>query len=101
MNRNKRPPSWITKDIENLFEAFLKVRDKEECSKFLRDLMTVQEIKTIAKRWKVAKMLEEGETYKDIEKATGMSSTTIARINRWKEYGEGGYKLILGRVKKK
>ncbi|MFC1780184.1 YerC/YecD family TrpR-related protein [Patescibacteria group bacterium] len=100
-NRNKNYPKWLTNDIEDLFKALLKIRNVKECEKFLRDLMTIPEIKTFAMRWKVANMLNEGDTYQKIEKQTGMSSTTIARINRWLEYGEGGYQLMLKRTKKK
>lgn len=92
---------WINKDIENFFSAVLSLRNKGECQKFLRDLMTIQEIKTLASRWKVANMIDHGETYEAIEKQTGMSSTTIARISRWLEYGEGGYKLMLKRMRHK
>jgi len=99
-NRNTRKPKWLNSDIENLFKAILKLRNIQESKKFFRDLLTIPEIKTFAMRLKVAQMLDHGYTYQEIEKKTGMSSTTIARINRWLEYGEGGYKLILKRMKK-
>jgi TrpR-related protein YerC/YecD len=98
--RNKGAQKWLTKDIEEFFKVILKLRNVKECEQFLRDLMTIPEIKIFSMRWKVAKMLNDGATYKDIEKQTGMSSTTIARINRWLEYGEGGYKLLLKRMKR-
>jgi TrpR-related protein YerC/YecD len=98
--RNKQGAKWLDRDIDNLFKAILKLRTIQEAQKFFRDLLTVQEIKTFAMRWKVAQMLEQGHTYQKIEKQTGMSSTTIARINRWLEYGEGGYRLILKRMKR-
>lgn len=99
-NHNKSDPKWLSNDIKYLFKTISKIRDVNECKKFFRDLLTIQEIKTFAMRWKVANLLEQGYTYSDIEKETGMSSTTIARINRWLEYGEGGYKLMLKRMKK-
>ena len=97
---NKQSPKWITEDIISLFQAILRLRNNAEAEQFFRDLLTAPEIKTFAMRWKVAKMLDSGETYENIEKQTGMSSTTIARINRWLEYGEGGYKLLLQRTKR-
>jgi len=99
-NHNKSPQDWINEDIKSLLKAILKLRNVNECEKFFRDLLTVQELKTFGMRWKAAQMLEKGVTYEKIEKQTGMSSTTIARINRWLEYGEGGYKLLLKRTKK-
>ena len=38
--------------------------------------------------------------HEEIEKETGMSSTTIARVNKWLVNGKGGYKLMLKRLKK-
>lgn len=99
--RNISNPKWLTDDIESFFNAILKLRNKNECKRFFRDLLSVPELKTFAMRWKVANMLYDGVTYQDIEKATGMSSTTIARISRWLEYGEGGYKLLIKRTRRK
>ena len=96
--RNKTSPKWLDDDVEHFFKALLKLRNTSECKRFLRDILSVSEIKTFAMRWKVANMLNEGSTYQEIEKKTGMSSTTIARINRWLEYGEGGYKLLIKRM---
>lgn len=97
---NNSNPKWLTQDVESLLKAVLKLRTTQEAQNFFRDLLTIPELKTFAMRWKVAQMLDAGNTYQEIEKQTGMSSTTIARINRWLEYGEGGYKLILKRTKK-
>lgn len=84
----------------SLFKAILKLRNIDECKKFFKDILTVQELSSLALRWQIANMLDDGYTYVEIEKATGASSTTIARINRWLEYGEGGYKIALKRTKK-
>ncbi|MBN2015705.1 hypothetical protein JW766_02635 [Candidatus Dojkabacteria bacterium] len=97
---NIKTPKWITEEVVDLFKAITKLRSTNECEMFFRDLLTITEIKTFAMRWKVANMLDKGATYQEIEKRTGMSSTTIARINRWLEYGEGGYKLLLKRTKR-
>ena len=59
-------------------------------------LATEDEIRMIVDRWRVARMLHAGKTYRDIESATGLSSRTIARISRWVKEGEGGYRRQLG-----
>lgn len=84
---------------KELFEAIFSLKNVEECQKFLRDLLTEAELKEFANRWKVAQMLDQKIAYKEIEKQTGMSSTTIARIQKWLTAGTGGYKLMLGRLK--
>ncbi len=83
---------------KELFKAILKLETIDEARKFLRDLLTEAELKEFANRWKVAQMLEEKIAYKKIEKETGMSSTTIARIQKWLTSGMGGYKLMLKKL---
>ncbi len=92
---------WINQDSDNLFKAILELKSISEARKFFRDLLTVKEIEEFSKRWKVAQMLDDKVPYTKIEQETGMSSTTIARIQKWLKGGMGGYRLILGRLKKK
>ena len=49
---------------------------------FMLDLMTEKQMLDFARRFEVAKMLEQGISYTRIEKKTGMSSTTIAKISK-------------------
>lgn len=87
------------KNVSDLLKTFLVLKNEKECWKFLRDLLTEGEIKEFANRWKVAGMLDQKISYEEIEKETGMSSTTIARIQKWLTDGKGGYKLVLNRLK--
>ena len=84
----------------SLREAILSLKNHDEYRRFLRDLLTEAEIKEFANRWKVAQLLDQKVSYEEIEKETGMSSTTIARVNKWLVNGKGGYKLMLKRLKK-
>lgn len=90
-----------TKESKDLFRAFLLLKTEDEVRRFLRDLLTEAEIKEFANRWTVARMLDKKVNYESITKQTGMSSSTIARINKWKEKGMGGYKLMLKRFMNK
>jgi len=83
------------KDIYKLYEAIVSLETVEECKNFLRDLLTKTEINEAAMRWKVARLLEEGKTYIEIEKITGFSSTTVARVHKWLKKGKGGYTEML------
>jgi TrpR-related protein YerC/YecD len=85
------------KDIEELYKAILSLKDVKEAKPFFRDLLTEGEIYEFAERWKVARMLANGVPYTKIIKATGLSSTTVARVARWVKKGTGGYRLILQR----
>lgn len=96
----KPKKAWKNSKTKLLSEAILKLKNVEEAEKFMRDLMTIQEIETLSQRFSAAKMLDQKETYAMIEAKTNMSSATIARIKNWLDYGEGGYRLVLDRLKK-
>lgn len=83
------------RDISELYEAIVSLDTVEECKDFLRDLLTKTEINEAAMRWKVARLLNEGMTYIEIEKITGLSSTTVARVHKWLKKGKGGYIKML------
>ncbi len=84
---------------DDLFEAIMSIGDLEECYKFFEDLCTVKEIKAMAQRYGVAKLLLSKKTYSEIEEATGASTATISRINRTLQYGADGYLSVIGRMK--
>lgn len=85
---------------DDLFRAILELESVDECYRFFDDLCTINEVVSLAQRFNVALMLTDGKTYHDISEQTGASTTTIARINRCLNYGENGYKTIIGRLKK-
>ncbi len=88
---------WITEDTRQLAAAISTLRDGEEALRFLRDLCTVNELRELAARWAVARLLDEGVSYHDISERTGASSATISRVNQWLRYGRDGYRLVLDR----
>ena len=90
-----------TKETKELFKVILSLDSEADCRKFLRDLLTEAEIKEFANRWKVARLLDKKVPYEEITQKTGMSSTTIARIQKWLQNGKGGYRLMLKKMKEK
>lgn len=81
--------------FDMFFDAVLSLESKEQCRTFFEDICTIKELETITQRLEVAKMLIEGSTFNEIVNATGASTTTISRVNRCLNYGEGGYKSVL------
>lgn len=81
-----------------LMEAILKLETVEECYDFFEDLCTISEIKSIAQRIEVAKMLKKKYVYTEIAAKTGASTATISRVNKCITYGSGGYNLVLDRL---
>jgi TrpR-related protein YerC/YecD len=86
------------KNIKELISVVVMLKDFGEAKKFLRDLLTESELIEFGNRWKVARMLSEKIPYTKIEKETGLSSTTVARVSDWLNNGKNGYKLVLNRL---
>jgi TrpR-related protein YerC/YecD len=87
------------RSLDRLFEAVLTLQSVEECYRFFDDLCTVGEIKSLAQRLEVARMLRKGCTYHQIETDTGASTATISRVKRCLHYGSDGYSMVLDRLK--
>lgn len=67
---------------DQLFDAILTLKTREECYKFFGDACTPKEIQAIAQRFVVAKMLNEKCVYNKIIESTGASTATISRVSR-------------------
>lgn len=86
--------------IDKLFEAILTLESVDECYRFFEDIATIGEIKALAQRLEVAKMLDTGMTYEDIVASTGASTATISRVKKCLHYGADGYRIVLERTKR-
>ncbi len=83
----------------NLFAAVTLLRNAEECRAFFRDLCTPAELQAMADRWAVVEWLKRGVPYREINRLTGVSVTTISRVARCLADGNGGYSLIVRRTR--
>lgn len=92
---NKKLRDHLT---DQLCDAILLLNTREECYRFFEDICTIGELRAIAQRLDVARMLHEGRTYEDIVAQTGASTATISRVKRCLNYGADGYILILERL---
>ncbi|MHA6252582.1 YerC/YecD family TrpR-related protein [Oceanobacillus sp. CAU 1775] len=84
--------------LDQLFDAILSLKDRDECYQFFDDLATMSEVQSLAQRLQVAKMLIDGSTYNAIENDTKASTATISRVRRCINYGSDGYKLVVDRL---
>jgi len=89
---------WQTVETQALIDAILRLESPDEAGRFLRDLCTLGELRALAQRWAVARLLDDGLHYAEISKQTGASTATITRIASWLNHGEGGYRLMLDRL---
>lgn len=87
--------SEIRNACQDISLALSLMKDEPEVFSFLRDLLSPSEILEFSNRFRVARMLQEGVSYKKIEGETGMSSTTIARISKFLKWENHGYARAL------
>lgn len=90
--------NWKAERNKKLVEAFLTLKTAEEMQRFLCDLMTESEITEFAKRFEAARLLSTDTPYSKVQKTTGLSSTTIARVSKWLRGSLGGYQLVISRL---
>lgn len=85
---------------DDLCDALLAPNSRDEMRRLLLDLCTPAEVRTLAERWHVARLLDEsGLSYRDIHDGTGVSTTTIVRVGRFlKLEPHQGYRLALDRL---
>ena len=87
--------------IDDLAEALVTLRSPADARAVLADLCTPAEVHTLAERWHVARLLDQGKlTYREIHEATGVSTTTIVRVARFlRQEVNGGYRILLDAIK--
>ena len=86
--RRSTKPIAATRDIgvltDDLCDALLTATSRQEMRRLLVDLCTPAEIRTMAERWHVARLLDSNElAYREIHERTGVSTTTIVRVGRF------------------
>ena len=90
----------INSQWNDIVTVLSNMDSRSDISSFLKDLMTTKELLEFSNRFEVAKMLDEKKTYIEIEKKTGMSSTTIARVSKCLWANNWWYKTGLAILKK-
>ena len=88
-----------TPAIDRLFAAILQLQNAEECQKFFEDICTIKEVQDMAQRLNAAILLDEGAGYQTISEQVGISTATISRVSRCLNYGAGGYRMAIDRLK--
>ena len=89
--------TWLSDEMQDLFDAILSLESVDDAAAFFRDLCTLGELHDMAQRWAVVRMLEDGLHYAEISQRTGASTATITRIASWLHHGQGGYRTALDR----
>ena len=84
---------------DRLFDAILQLKTSDECYRFFEDLCTIKELRDLSQRFQIATLLHQGQNYQSIVKQVDASTTTISRVNQCLNYGTGGYRDALDKLK--
>jgi TrpR-related protein YerC/YecD len=102
--RTPTDPVIATRDIDvltdDLCDALLTAKSRDEMRRLLVDLCTPAEIRTMAERWHVARLLDSSEMpYREIHERTGVSTTTIVRVGRFlRQEPNKGYRRAIDKL---
>src|SRR3989338_9839505 len=78
--------------FKQLCTAFLTNKNEADLASFFRDIGTLSELQAFSERLEVARLLAKGLSYREVARLTGASTTTVTRVARSIENGEGGYR---------
>ncbi len=99
MKKHGDKPAKEVRYVEiGLCKALAAMNDQKEIRMLLRDLCTPAELEAIADRWRVVPLLKSGLSYREIHDRTGVSVTTVGRVARHIDAGNGGYQLAFERL---
>src|SRR4029077_20497735 len=84
--------------LDDLADALLVLRTRDEAKRFVRDLCTLGELEALAHRWQIARLVADGRSYLDIADAVHTSTTTVTRDAHSLRHGAGVYTLALYRT---
>ena len=88
-----------TRNVEQLFNAVLGLKDMQECYAFFEDICTPNEILSFSQRFDVGVRLLKGQTYQEICAGNGASSATISRVSRLLSDDNDGIEMAVKRLK--
>lgn len=84
--------------IFDLVNAFRLVKTPFETALLMQDLLTADEIKHLAKRLRIAKLLIDGRTHREIAEDLNCSFATVTKISIWLRQGGKGLKNIISKL---
>lgn len=100
ISRIKIDPKHLGFFLNNFWNLITLLEDKEQVKDFLKNLLTHTEMKMLAKRIQIAKMLLEGYNYRDIRNYVKVTDPTISKISNILATGGEGLKSAIGYLQK-
>lgn len=100
ISRIKVDPRHMGFFLHNFWNLITLLEDKDQVKNFLKELLTPTEMKMLAKRIQIAKMLLEGYDYRSIRNYVKVTDTTIAKINNILASAGDGLRTAISELQK-
>lgn len=84
--------------IFDLINAFMVVDNPLDSALLLQDLLTEDEIKDLSKRLRIAKLLLDGSTHREIADELHCSLATVTKIRIWLDNAGEGLKKVIKKL---
>lgn len=88
-----------SESMDRLFRTFLNLETIDECYAYFEDLCTIKELSDMSQRLDAAVLLAQGMSYQKIMEQVDISTATIGRVSKCLNYGTGGYKTAIEKLK--
>ena len=88
------------KHLKDLYQLFSAIGGEKEAKILLEDILTPQELVSVAERWQLVQQLAKGKPQRDIADDLGLSISKITRGSRMLQHGSGGFAHFLKKLKK-
>lgn len=84
--------------VFDLINAFSLANNPLDSALLLQDLLTEDEVKILAKRLRIARLLLNGKTHEEIVQELHCSFATITKVRIWLENAGDGLKKVIRRL---
>src|SRR3990172_89152 len=84
--------------VFDLINAFRLLNNPMDAGLFIQDLLTADEIRILAKRLRIAKLLLNGYTQRQVVDEVKCSFATVTKVNSWLDQKGSGLKKIISRL---
>lgn len=85
----------ITFDLINLFG---QIRSADSAANLIKDLLTADEIKDLAKRLRIVKLLLANKSQREITTTVHCSLATVTKISLWLQQSDGKLEKMISRL---
>jgi len=90
-----------TPEVQEIFKITVSLKTLKEVEIFFKDLFTEVELHRLINRWLAAKWLRKASPYRQIVQKTGISLTTLLRVNEGMNNYPDEWKFLFQRAEDK